>query len=134
MQGVVHFDFGDAVRTICSTADEDEPDRSKIDFSLEYFEAFVKGFIGASGISLTEAEVDGLALSAKVMTFIVGLRFLTDFLNDDIYFDTAYDQHNLVRARSQFRRVSLIEENMGAMKEIIDREIQGLSQHAVPRT
>lgn len=123
MRGVVHYDFGDAVRTICSSADEDEPDESKIDFSLEYFEAFVRGFIGDSGINLNEAEIEGLPISAKAMTFIVGLRFLTDYLNNDIYFDTRYDDHNLVRARSQFRRVELIEENLDAMKEIVGRVV-----------
>jgi len=122
MSGVVHFDFGDAVRTICSSADEDEPDETKIDFSLEYFEAFVEGFVGESGIRLSETEIDGLPMSAKFMTFIVGLRFLTDFLNDDIYFDTKHDQHNLDRARSQFRRVELIGENLENMKEIVVKE------------
>ncbi|NNE67840.1 MAG: aminoglycoside phosphotransferase family protein [Pyrinomonadaceae bacterium] len=119
MEGVVHYDFGDAVRTICSSADEDEPDPAKIDFSLDYFAAFVDGFLGRSGLSLSKLEIEGLPKSAKMMTFIVGLRFLTDFLNNDIYFDTQYEEQNLARAKSQFRRVELIEENLGEMTNIV---------------
>ena len=120
MPGVVAYDFGDAVRTICSHADEDEPDISKVDFSLEYFRAFVHGFIVESGLELEQKEIESLAISAKVMTFIVGLRFLTDYLNNDVYFDTAYDAHNLDRARSQFRRAGLIGENLSEMEKIIE--------------
>ncbi len=122
MPGIVHYDFGDAVRTICGTADEDEPELANVDFNLEYYKSFVRGFVGTSGIRLTKAEAKGLARSAKVMTFIVGLRFLTDFLNNDIYFDTRYETHNLVRARNQFRLASLIEKNLPALNEIVMKE------------
>lgn len=131
MRGVVHFDFGDAVRTICSGADEDEPESADIDFNLEYFESFAKGFVGQSGIRLTDAEVRALPMSARVMTFIVGLRFLTDYLNNDIYFDTKYDSHNLVRARNQFRLASLINENIGRIEEIVEREYRNSNPKAV---
>ncbi len=119
MQGVVHFDFGDAVRTICNTGDEDEQDIVKVGFEMDYFQAFVEGFLGESGLVLTENEIEGLAFSSKVMTFIVGLRMLTDFLNNDVYFDTAYDLHNLVRARSQFRLAELIGERLEEMDAIV---------------
>ncbi len=121
MRGVVHYDFGDAVRTICSGADEDEPEESNIRFNAEYFEAFVEGFIGASRINLTETEASGLAIAAKIMTFIIGLRFLTDFLNNDVYFETKYDTHNLVRARNQFRLAGLIGERLDWMNETVMR-------------
>lgn len=121
MPGVVHFDFGDAVRTICNKGDEDEKDIANVGFDIGYFEAFVEGFFGDSGIVLTPAEVEGLAFSSQVMTFIVGLRMLTDYLNNDIYFDTAYETHNLVRARSQFRLAYLIGERLGEMEGIVSR-------------
>lgn len=124
MRGVVHYDFGDAVRTICGSADEDEPDISKVGFSLEYFESFAAGFLGASGIRLSKAEVDGLALSGKIMSFIVGLRFLTDYLNNDVYFDTKYETHNLVRARNQFRLAALIDEHLETMQQIVVRAMR----------
>lgn len=121
MPGVVHFDFGDAVRTICNKGDEDERDISRVGFDLSYFESFVTGFLGESGIRLSAEEIEGLAFSSRVMTFIVGLRMLTDFLNNDIYFDTAYETHNLVRARSQFRLAHLIGERLDEMEAIIGR-------------
>ncbi|REJ76223.1 MAG: aminoglycoside phosphotransferase family protein [Acidobacteria bacterium] len=119
MPGVVHYDFGDAVRTICNQGEEDEQDLSKVGFDLEYFEAFARGFLSDSGLHLSESESEGLAFSSRVMTFIVGLRMLTDFLNNDIYFDTQYDTHNLVRARSQFRLAELIDENLERMEKIV---------------
>lgn len=121
MPGVVHFDFGDAVRTICNKGDEDERDIANVGFDTGYFEAFVKGFLGDSGIVLAPSEMECLAFSSQVMTFIVGLRMLTDYLNDDIYFDTAYETHNLVRARSQFRLADLIGERLGEMEQIVSR-------------
>ncbi|HUF03143.1 MAG TPA: aminoglycoside phosphotransferase family protein [Aridibacter sp.] len=122
MPGVVHFDFGDAVRTICNKGDEDEKDIANVGFDLGFFEAFVEGFLGDSGIVLTPSEIEGLAFSSQVMTFIVGLRMLTDFLNNDVYFDTAYETHNLVRARSQFRLADLIGERLEEMEEIVAKE------------
>ena len=122
MEGVVHFDFGDAIRIICNTTDEDESDLSKVHFDLLYFEAFSKGFIGLIGREVSEIEVEYLAFSAKMMTFIVGLRMLTDFLNDDVYFKTKYETHNLDRAKNQFKLVSEIEKQMEKMDEIVKRE------------
>ncbi|MEZ5308535.1 MAG: aminoglycoside phosphotransferase family protein [Pyrinomonadaceae bacterium] len=125
MRGVVHYDFGDAVRTICSGADEDEPDESKIVFNMEYFRAFTDGFLGASGLELSERELETLALSAKIMTFIIGLRMLTDFLNNDIYFETKYEEHNLVRARNQFIFARLIEKNLPEMNAVVEEIYRG---------
>jgi hypothetical protein len=127
MKGIVHYDFGDAVRTICSGEDEDEPDLSNIHFDMGYFESFTRGFVGESGLELSAKESEGLALSAKVMTFIIGLRFLTDYLNNDIYFDTKFDNHNLIRARNQFRLASLIEENLEEMNNIVAMTYDGVS-------
>jgi len=124
MQGIVHFDFGDAIRIICNTADEDEKDLSKVEFDLPYYEAFTEGFMASMRNEISEIEVEYLAFSAKMMTFIIGLRFLTDFLNDDIYFKITYETHNLVRAKSQFKLVYQIEKNMNRMNEIVQREFQ----------
>ena len=125
MEGVVHFDFGDAIRIICSTADEDEKDLSKVKFNLPLYEAFTKGFMASMRTEISETEVEHLAFSAKMMTFIIGLRFLTDFLNGDVYFKTTYDTHNLVRAKTQFKLAQSIEKNMDLMNEIVDREFLG---------
>lgn len=121
MKGIILFDFGDAVRTICNSADEDEADLSKVKFDLGYFEGFTTGFIEAFDGEISEIEADHLAFSAKVMTFIIGLRMLTDFLKNDVYFKTAYDAHNLVRAKNQFKLVEEIENKLGEMNEIVMR-------------
>lgn len=103
MPGIIHYDFGDAIRTICNTAAEDERDLSKVQFNIIFYNAYVKGFLETVGASLSPTELKYLPLGAKTIIFIMGLRFLTDYLNNDIYFKAAYADHNLHRAKNQFR-------------------------------
>jgi hypothetical protein len=105
MPGIIHYDFGDAIRTICNTAAEDEKDLSKVEFNLEYFNAYKKGFLEQSKNSLSDTELKYLPLAAKTMIFIMALRFLTDYLNNDIYYKTNYSEHNLDRAKNQFKLI-----------------------------
>ena len=93
MPGYVHFDFGDAIRTFTNTADEDEKDLSKVSMNIEYYKAFSTGFLSEMKDVLNETEKETLAFSAKLMTFIIGLRFLTDYLDGDIYYKTKYPDH-----------------------------------------
>ncbi len=103
MPGIIHYDFGDAIRTICNTAAEDETNLDKVNFNIDYYKAYVKGFLETVGASLTATELKYLPLGAKSIIFIMGLRFLTDFLNNDIYYKAAYGHHNLDRAKNQFK-------------------------------
>lgn len=119
MPGLALYDFGDSIRFGANTADEDEPDTSKVSISLEYFKAYAKGFLSEAGESLNPCEIDNLAFSAKLMTFECGMRFLTDYLNGDTYFKIAYPEHNLVRARNQFALVADMESKMSDMEKII---------------
>jgi len=105
MAGIIHYDFGDAIRTICNTAAEDETDLSKVEFNLEYYKAYEKGFLEKTKDSLTATELKYLPLAAKTMIFIIALRFLTDYLNNDTYFKTSYEEHNLDRAKNQFKLI-----------------------------
>lgn len=105
MPGIIHYDFGDAIRTICNTALEDEKDLSKVEFNFEYYEAYKKGFLEKTEDSLTSIELEYLPLAAKTMIFINGLRFLTDYLNHDIYYKVKYPEHNLDRAKNQFKLI-----------------------------
>jgi hypothetical protein len=105
MPGIIHYDFGDAIRTICNTAAEDEKDLSKVAFNLDYYKAYKKGFLEQTNKSLSETEIKYLPLAAKTMIFIMGLRFLTDYLNNDIYYKTEYLDHNLDRAKNQFKLI-----------------------------
>ena len=103
MPGIIHYDFGDAIRTICNTAAEDEKDLSKVEFNLEYYKAYETGFLEKTKDALSPVSLKYLPLAAKTMIFIMGLRFLTDYFNNDIYYKTNYPEHNLDRARNQFK-------------------------------
>lgn len=113
MPGIVHYDFGDAIRTICNTAAEDEADLDLVEFNVDYYNAYTKGFLKKMQNSLTPLELKYLPLGAKTMIFIIGLRFLTDFLNGDIYYKTKYEDHNLDRAKNQFKLLQSLSEKLG---------------------
>lgn len=124
MPGSVLFDFGDAIRTGANTAAEDEKDLSKVDINLPIYEAYTQGFVKFTRHTLSEVEIDNLAFSARFMTFIIGLRFLTDFLDGDPYFRTSYADHNLVRARVQFRLVEQMELHADKMHDIVLKALE----------
>lgn len=120
MPGSALYDFGDSIRFGANTAAEDEKDLSKVTLSLDYFKAYVDGYLEAAGESLTEEEIDLLPFSAKLLTFECGMRFLGDYINGDVYFKIEYPEHNLVRARTQFKLVEDIEAKFDEMKAIVD--------------
>lgn len=122
MTGIIHYDFGDAIRTSCNNAFEDETDLSKVTFNTEYFNAFSKGFLQKMHSQLSPLDVQHLALSAKTITFIMGLRMLTDFLNNDVYYKTRYENHNLDRAANQFKLVDEITTHFEQMNKDIQKE------------
>ena len=119
MPGFSLYDFGDAIRFGANTTKEDDDNLCNVKLSLKHFEAFTKGFLSSCAKELTVAEVENLAFAAKLMTYECGVRFLTDYLDGDVYFKTAYENHNLVRARNQFKLVYEIEKNMDKMNEIV---------------
>lgn len=121
MTGYVHYDFGDAIRTSANSAAEDEKDLSKVKMDINLFEGYAKGFLKETKNELSGTEVDNLAFSAKLMPFIIGLRFLTDYIDGDNYFKTNYPDHNLVRARTQFRLIESAEEQFSRMEDIVQR-------------
>ena len=123
MPGSVLYDFGDALRFGASSAVEDETDMDKIYFDLEKFEAFAKGFLGEVGECLTKKEIELLPLSALLMTYECGIRFLADYINGDTYFKIHRENHNLDRARNQFALVRDIERKLPAMAEIVNKYI-----------
>lgn len=119
MNGTVLYDFGDALRTLGNTAEEDETDLTKVSFNMELYEAFSKGYLAEAGVFLTDIELKYLAFSAKFMTYIIGLRFLTDYLAGDVYFKTTHPEHNLERAKNQIKLIESIEENFVGMESIV---------------
>lgn len=121
MPGSALYDFGDALRIGASTAAEDETDLSKVSFDVEKFEAFAKGYLSEMGSIITSKERELLAISAKLLTYECGIRFLTDFLNGDTYFKIHRENHNLDRARNQFKLVQDMDEKMDVLKGIIEK-------------
>lgn len=121
MPGLAMNDFGDSIRFGASTAAEDEKDLSKVSCSMELFEIYVKGFLQGCAGSLTPKEVELLPMGAKVMTYECGMRFLTDYLQGDHYFKIHREDHNLDRARTQFKLVEDMEGKWDIMEEIVSR-------------
>ncbi|WP_418603194.1 phosphotransferase enzyme family protein [Hwangdonia sp.] len=115
MPGIVHYDFGDAIRTICNTAAEDETNLDLVEFNVDYYKAYTKGFLKKMKSSLTPTELKYLPLAAKTMIFIMALRFLTDYLNNDIYYKTKYPEHNLDRAKNQFKLIQSFTEKINQL-------------------
>ncbi len=121
MPGLAAFDFGDSIRFGASSAAEDEQNLDLVHMDLDLYRTFVRGFVPACG-GLTDAELDSLPWGARLMTLECGLRFLTDYLNGDIYFSIAFPEHNLIRARNQFRLVEDMESKWPDMQRIIREE------------
>lgn len=115
MPGLSLYDFGDLVRTATSPTEEDEIDLSKVQMRMPMYEALVEGYLDSAGDFINDIEVDHLAFSGKLITLEIGIRFLTDYLEGDIYFKTQRDGHNLDRCRTQLALVQRIEEQEEAM-------------------
>ncbi len=118
MPGLSLYDFGDSIRFGANTATEDEKDLSKVSLSLPLYKAYVKGYLSKAKDALTDLEKELLPFGAKIMTYECGIRFLTDYLNGDVYFKIAYPEHNLDRCRTQFELVADMERKMEQMQEI----------------
>ncbi len=120
MPGSMLYDFGDSIRFGASTAAEDEKDLDKVHFDIELFRAYAEGFLGALGDSITEKERELLPYSAYLMTIECGMRFLTDYIDGDVYFATKYPEHNLVRCRTQFKLAYEMQQQEKEMSKVID--------------
>ncbi len=125
MPGLSIFDFGDSIRFGANTAAEDEKDLSKVSLNLMLFEQFTKGYLEGCDGSLTRAEVEMLANGAKTMTLECGIRFLTDYLQGDIYFKIHRKDHNLDRCRTQLALVKNMETKWDDMNRIIAKYLVG---------
>ena len=121
MSGTILFDFGDAIRTGANTGAEDEKDLSKVNINLDLFQAYSEGYLEIARHFLTSVEIENLAFSAKFMTFLIGLRFFTDHIDGDHYYRIHFENHNLQRAKAQFKLLESMEDNFERMKEIINK-------------
>ncbi|MGL4990291.1 MAG: phosphotransferase enzyme family protein [Sarcina sp.] len=119
MPGLSLYDFGDAIRSGCSSATEDEIDLSKVNFDMNLYKNFVKGLLEETKDTLVEEEVKNIAFSAKLITMELAMRFLTDYLNGDTYFKVNHESHNLERTRNQLKLAKDMENNMDKMDNLV---------------
>jgi len=121
MPGYVHYDFGDAIRTVTNTASEDETDLSKVTMNIDFFKAYAQGYLSESRNTLNNTEKEYLAFAPRLITYTIALRFLTDYLDGDNYFKIHREHHNLQRARAQLRLVMSMENQYDDMRRIIGK-------------
>lgn len=114
--GLIHYDFGDALRSVCNPAGEDATDLKDVVFDVKLCLAFVKGYMQEAGAFLTEADRRYLYDSVRLLTFELGLRFLEDHLAGNVYFKVRFEEHNLNRARVQFKLCESIEANEAGIR------------------
>jgi len=119
MPGYIHYDFGDAIRTAASSAAEDETDLAKVFLNIELFQAYARGYLEEIGETLNKEEIQHLAFAPILITYTIGLRFLSDYLDGDKYFRTHHEDHNLDRTRAQLKLVTSMEEQFDEMNRII---------------
>ena len=119
MPGLSINDFGDSIRFGANHSAEDEKDLSKVNFDIDLYEAYTRGFLEGAEGCLTPAELEYLPWGAKLMTLECGIRFLTDYLDGDHYFRIHYPEQNLDRTRTQFKLVKDMEEQFDAMHAVV---------------
>lgn len=117
MKGHLMYDFGDMVRTFCSPEEEDSTNLSNVQVRETIFAAICQGYLGELSSVLTEAERQSLWLGAKIICLMIGVRFLTDHLNGDVYFNIHHENHNLERAANQFTLYKSLLENQAALQQ-----------------
>lgn len=117
MPGYVLYDFGDMVRTFVSPVAEDAQELEQVTVRQDILEALTKGYLEAWGDTLETVEKESLWLGARLMPYIIGMRFLTDYLQGDVYYKTAYTEHNLHRAMNQLTLLERLEESCKKLRK-----------------
>jgi Ser/Thr protein kinase RdoA (MazF antagonist) len=118
MPGYVPFDFGDGVRTTVSLSEEDEADLSQIQVEMDRFEAFASGYLSETASLLTPNEINYLPPAPALLAYLMGLRFLTDFLEGDRYYHIHFESHNLQRAKAQLTLAQRLRERLPELRSM----------------
>ena len=121
MHGLGLYDFGDMVRSATNPCLEDETDLSKVSVQLPIFEELVAGYLDSARSILNATEIDNLIVSGRLITYEIGLRFLTDYVEGDTYFRTDRPNQNLDRARGQFALLQSMENADAEMRQIVSK-------------
>jgi len=128
MPGLVHYDFGDAIRTLANTACEDDPNIDKITFSIPFYKAFSQAFLKETAAILTTQEINTLGLAVKIFPFLMGIRFFTDYLQGNIYYKINHPLQNLHRAKNQFALLENIEKKYQDITDILEEILHNNSK------
>ncbi|NRA39319.1 MAG: aminoglycoside phosphotransferase family protein [Planctomycetes bacterium] len=123
MPGLSLYDFGDLIRTSTSPVAEDEKDASQVKMQMNMYKAVASGFLSVGREFMNEAEIEHMPTGAMTITYETGIRFLTDYLQGDTYFKTKYDDHNLIRCRTQFALVTSMENQIDDMRACVSELI-----------
>ena len=126
MPGSVLFDFGDALRSLFTGDNEDSEDLELLKVDDEIYTHYLKGYLKEMKGTLTPREIELLPFSAFLLTIECGMRFLEDYLKGDVYFHTAYETHNLVRARTQITLAADIYENIPRLNKITQKVLKSI--------
>ena len=122
--GLIHYDFGDALRSLCNKQGEETSELGKVSFNLDLCEAFVQGYMQFAGDFLNENDKKYLYASIRLITFELGLRFFQDYLAGNPYFKVNSPEQNLHRAKVQFKLCESIETKKRQIKEVLESAIQ----------
>ena len=121
MPGSICYDFGDSIRFGCNPCLEDTPETEKVIFNMPLFETYTKGYLSVFGDTITDIERKNLPMGAILMTYECGIRFLTDYLDGDVYFRKTREGQNIDRTRSQFKLVSDMEKRYDEMLSVVEK-------------
>lgn len=122
MPGYAAYDFGDAIRSIINTAAEDEASLDAIQLNIPLFVEFTKGYLSQTISFLTEQELKSLIKGVLLLPYMQTVRFLTDYLEGDIYYKTSFPEHNLQRALAQMQLLKMLELNQSKLSDIVQKE------------
>ncbi len=120
MPSYVFSDYGDFLRTGANTGAEDDRNLDNVNFDMEIFEAFTKGYLESARSFLLPVETENLPYAAALFPYMQCVRFLTDYLNGDTYYKIRYPEHNLVRTKAQFKLLQSVEGHSGQMQKYIN--------------
>lgn len=123
MPNFVFSDFGDFLRSAANTGKEDDKDLDNVNFNMDIFRAFAKGYIKSAKSFLTPIEIENLPYAATLFPYMQTVRFLADYINGDTYYKTLYAEHNLVRSKAQFKLLQSAEEHLAEMQAFINEQL-----------
>lgn len=119
--GLVHYDIGDCLRSCCNRLGEETWEHAAVEFDLQLAEAILDGYLSQAGSFLSATECRYIPDAARLISFELGLRFFSDYLQGSTYFQADDPKHNLRRALVQFQLTASIEAQLPELRHLVDR-------------